>query len=142
MQYQTSPKYNPIGTDGCYFVSLGVWAEDILGYILPDAVVMRTYAACVSKGYMTYNCYIKNPEAVTNEFFRQVGSSKAVEYIGWWNKDTGYKFWGGNTKEDIDFEVIRVKTPWGKHFKTVGFNPDPNIASSKIDGYRYFKELR
>lgn len=140
MHYQYDKRYNPIGRYGCYFISLGAWAEDIADKELPDSYVLQAYGKSVSEGWMDTNCFITDPEAILNLMLKMLGSEHRVEYIGWWNKDTGVEFWDDNTKDDIQFDILRVSTPFGYHFKTIGFNPDPSIEQgTEINGRRYFK---
>ena len=140
MHRQYDKRYNPIGQEGCYFISLGVWAEELAHKVLTDEQVLETYVESVSTGDLEINCRVNKPADIINRFLKKLGNPKRVRYIGWWNKDTGPEFWGGCTSKDFDFEILRVSTPYGKHFKTPGFNPWPELEqSSEIDGRRFFK---
>lgn len=140
MDYQYDRKYAPIGTDGCYFVSLGVWAEESGSTYLTPQQVNEAYAHAVEKGWMTFECFISDPAAICNYFLEQLGSDKKVLYIGWWNTDTGVSWFGPWLSEDIDFEIERYNTRTGYHFKTPGFDPYPELyREADISGRRYFK---
>jgi len=142
MNYQYSKKYNPIGTYGCAFISLGVWIEEKLGLKADDDEVNRAYAKAVDKGSMSPNCFIQDWEGVADAWIEvlEPSSSLMVIFIGHWNKDNGTHFERGFNSKDIDFEILRVATPWGYHFKTPGFNPYPELTQeTDINGRRYFK---
>jgi hypothetical protein len=143
MEYQYNKKYNPIGSDGCAFISCGVWAEEIAGATLKAQQVNEAYAFLVKSGDMWWNCFIQDWAEVINMFLSFLGASDLVEYIGWWNDGDSPHFENGYTSDDIDFEILRVKTPWGYHFKTPGFNPYPELTQdTEVNGRRYFKILR
>ena len=139
MHYQYDKRYNPIGQEGCYFVCLGVWAEELAEKRLTDDQFLKIYADAIVRDWMGSNCFVKDPERIINLMLAVLKSRKRAEYIGWWNEDTGPEFWGGNS-EDVDFEILRVSTPWGYHFKTPGFNPYPELEQGdEINERRYFK---
>lgn len=143
MERQNSRKYNPIGTSGCYFISLGCWAEELTKRTLSKEDVLYVYAKAVSEDFMETNCFLEEPGEVMNLFLRALGSELKTEYIGWWNADKGFDFWHGYGKEDIDFMILRHKTKLGYHFKTPGFDPWPTLKRDPaVNGKRYFKILR
>ena len=143
MQVQYHKSYNPIGRFGCYFTSLGAWAEELTDNFLTSEEVLEVYASVVDDGYMSANCYIMEPAKVTNAFLRALESDLSVAYIGWWNEDKGTEFWGKYKAKDISFEILRYATPYGFHFRTAEFDPGPRYErSDKLSGKRYFKVIR
>jgi hypothetical protein len=139
MKAQYHKGYNPVSHEGCYFIALGAIAEEISESTTTYEMVNEVYAEAVYSGFMQPNCYVLQPDEVCNLFLEALGSKQRVKYIGWWNFDKGPAFWTGSS-EDIDYEILRVSTPWGYHFKTADFNPYPELKQGdEINGRRYFK---
>lgn len=143
MELQYSSKYNPIGQKGCYFISLGVWAEELSGKKLKKAQVLDTYVNAVHSGVMGTNCFIRYPDSVLNLFLKELGSNNKVVYVGRWSIINGTSYVDGFGPKDIDFSIQRYKTPSGFHFRNAGFDPGPRFKREpEINGKRYFKVIK
>lgn len=134
---QDDPKLQMTRRFGCYVCSLANVAEKHSKKSLSEEKVFRGIALSVAQGYCEENLFVKYPARIIDVFFDLLSATDCrAYYVGWWNEDTGERFWNGT-----DYNETICRYAYGNiyHFKQDDYDPHPELELGGLTGKRYFR---